>query len=103
MVIHLALNMKSRPAKYIFKLFTRTDARVFYVKEVEVYVGEEPIGRRFTLSNSLQIMLLHLARNAECLSKNTKTGLTTFFRLNNPYTSSFMRCKFRRFDVHTVN
>uniref|UniRef100_A0A1B6C4G3 PiggyBac transposable element-derived protein domain-containing protein n=1 Tax=Clastoptera arizonana TaxID=38151 RepID=A0A1B6C4G3_9HEMI len=52
--------MKSKPAKYGIKIFTITDAKMFYVHNMEVYVGNQPGNSPFVKSNKPKDVVLFL-------------------------------------------
>jgi hypothetical protein len=62
--------MKSKPAKYGIKVFTLTDAKMFYVKTMEVYLGAQPEGSPFIISNKPYDVVLRLAKSIEGKGRN---------------------------------
>lgn len=62
--------MKSKPAKYGIKIFTLTDAKMFYVKAMEVYVGNQPIDSPYQQSNKPFDVVLRLSKSIHGSGRN---------------------------------
>lgn len=62
--------MKRKPAKYGLTIFTLTDANMFYVLKMEVYLGNQPENSPFKLSNKPKDVVLRLASSIEKTGRN---------------------------------
>lgn len=62
--------MKNKPAKYGIKIFTLTDAKMFYVKDMEVYVGTQPANSPYLQSNKPHDIVIRLASQIEGTGRN---------------------------------
>lgn len=62
--------MKNKPAKYGIKIFTLTDAKMFYVKDMEVYVGTQPENSPYLQSNKPHDIVIRLASEIEGTGRN---------------------------------
>lgn len=54
--------MKNKPAKYGLKIFTLTDAKMFYVKAMEIYVGSQSENSPYQHSNKPFDVVLRLVK-----------------------------------------
>lgn len=55
--------MKNKPAKYGLKIFTLTDAKMFYVKAMEIYVGNQPENSLYQRSNKPFDVVMRLVKS----------------------------------------
>lgn len=62
--------MKSKPAKYGIKIFTLTDAKMFYVKAMEIYVGNQPDNSPYQQSNKPFDVVLRVAKSIHGSGRN---------------------------------
>uniref|UniRef100_A0A1B6E2X5 PiggyBac transposable element-derived protein domain-containing protein n=1 Tax=Clastoptera arizonana TaxID=38151 RepID=A0A1B6E2X5_9HEMI len=62
--------MKSKPAKYGLKVLTMTDAKTYYVKTMEVYLGKQPEGSPYEVSNRPSDVVLRLVKTIENSGRN---------------------------------
>lgn len=62
--------MKSKPARYGLKIFTLADAKVFYVKTMEIYLGKQPDESPYKLSNKPDDVVLRLVRSIDNSGRN---------------------------------
>lgn len=62
--------MKSKPAKYGIKIFTLTDSKMFYVHNMEVYVGNQPENSPFLQSNKPRDVVLRLVKHIQNTGRN---------------------------------
>lgn len=62
--------IKSKPAKYGIKILTLADAKMYYVKTMEVYLGAQPEGSQFIVSNKPYDVVLRLVKCIEGKGRN---------------------------------
>lgn len=62
--------IKSKPARYGLKIFTLADAKLFYVKTMEIYLGKQPDESPYKLSPKPDDVVLRLVRSINNSGRN---------------------------------